>query len=66
MILRAKADPCIYFKHVVKGQKDFIIIIALYVDDLIITSPFWRVREKSATNLNIYSWMFCNHHLSVQ
>ena len=33
-----EADPCIYVKHVVKGQKDVIIIIALYVDDLIITS----------------------------
>ena len=33
-----EADPCIYVKHVVKGQKDVIIIIALYGDDLIITS----------------------------
>ena len=33
-----EADPCIYVKHIGKGQKDIIIIIALYVDDLIITS----------------------------
>ena len=33
-----EADPCIYVKHVVKGQKDVIMIIALYGDDLIITS----------------------------
>ena len=32
-----EADPCIYVKHV-KCQKDIIIIIALYVHDLIITS----------------------------
>ena len=33
-----EANACIYFKHIVKGQKDVIIIIALYIDDLIITS----------------------------
>ena len=28
-----EADPCIYVKHFVKGQRDVIIIIALYVDE---------------------------------
>ena len=32
-----EADPCIYVKHVFKGQKD-VIIIVLSVDDLIKTS----------------------------
>ena len=36
--IQSNADPCIYYKRFMKNEKECIVIIALYVDDMLISS----------------------------